>query len=625
MGAWGHGGMALGAGPAQLRPTGVGMGEPGRRGHGGLYPVSQICLQVIKAIRTRVPQISANLSDLKRSADEGGLRLGGVQVAHMSDVSEHTAVAPGAMPRRVRPASGPTVVNMGREGHEWREFDAATSMPSPADAKSELLNLHAVQGWMHYHAVERRVMGAASRRYNQRKLKETFQFWRTADIVVAALIYKRVIVQGKFREMFRWWREIRTLLKAGRHSMARATRTVKNVGLLVSLEAWRTYTSQSLYTTHLFRGAGNRLFKRSMVQGFEHWRQGIDDDRTAVLALSKAVMRLFKQRYIKGLAVLRKAARQKRDQRQRFKRAVMRLMYRATWGAFSVWRDAVVVEHKQRLLLRRVTMRMMCQGMALALYTWQDAAAAARANLKLINRILRRVLNRKLYGAWECWYHNVRGNQQSSTKLQAAARFAFKLRWRKAVELWGEWLGGLRAQQKQKNLMKRVAMSIMLRDIRKLWNEWRDTCASNREQLEEMKKVPKLGSVPVSTVAPCADRWPPLPWGPQPSPVPHHPSISPVSCQVMRYLFNMSLARGWLAWNEMTHETLHAKTSLLKAVRALSQRATSQAWNMWRGAFRDAQGGDNAERRAQRLLMKIFSSKYTKAFNAWQGAPHGTP
>ena len=116
-----------------------------------------------------------------------------------------SAASPAGVSRRVREALAPLSVKMGEEGHAWREFERVTAKPAVPDATP--LSHQAVQGWMHYHAVERRVMHAASRRWQYNELKRNFGFWRGAEMTKATSWF-RAVLQLRMRVGFAWreWR-----------------------------------------------------------------------------------------------------------------------------------------------------------------------------------------------------------------------------------------------------------------------------------------------------------------------------------------------------------------------------------------------------------------------------------
>lgn len=532
-------------------------------------------IDVVKGIRARVPQISANLQQLKRNADAGGLTLGGVNVSHMSEISEHTAMAPGAMPRRVRPASGPTVVNMGAEGHAWREFDHAVSQPAPSDTKEELLNLHAVQGWMHYHAVERRVMAAAARRWVKRQLQDHFVFWRRADVVVAALIYKRVILHGKFREMLNWWRDIRTLQGTGRRSMARAVRRLNNLSLYRSLEEWRNHAAGRLYNEHLLRGAVQRVLKQGFVRGFNTWRRNATHQRDGLAAMSTAARKLVNKWTSLGYNSLRGLYEANMRKQTKMRRTIQKLMNKQISTAFTEWREGVRTEFRQRLLLRKVTMRMMFQGLALAMYTWQDMAAEMREQQAIARRIFHRMLQRELSDAWQTWRAVCSGKDSQKQAFEAAAKRTFMVIWTKASVMFNGWREEAEMERKSMDLMRRTAAMMMNREMAMCWNQWRDTCAEQREAMEEMKRV-------------------------------------------LRHISNSELSRAWSGWADMCAEARYQREAMSRAMRGWILKEQHQAFS-WLVEYRKVGREANANRnRVKRTLQRLFQRAFSSAFGTWR-------
>jgi len=532
-------------------------------------------IDVIKGIKARVPVVSGNLANLKRNADAGGLTLGGVKVTRMSEVSEHTAVAPGGMPRRVRPASGPVVVNMGVTGHEWREFDDAVETPAPANPKEELLDLHAVQGWMHYHAVERRVMAAATRRYNQRKIRESFFFWRNRDEVLATVAFRQVILQSRLGKFYASWREIAKKQGGGRSNMNKVLKRLKHQSVGDAMETWRSVCAQTMYSMQLLKGSCATLLKGSLSKSFRTWRDIAHELSDQKWAMQGAVRKLLKGDLYRGWLALQDNAYTHGNKKHAQKKAFARLHHQGLYACFFNWRSTVATAFRQMNLLRRVTIRMIFQDLAMAMYTWQDITREEKEQKRLLTTFLKKFSNLKISAGWERWREVYIEVVVGSLKGSSAAKRAMDTQFRKMAFMFFKWKNDSAEDNRVKAFMLRVAHSMMNQGMFGAFRKWRE------DQIQEV-----------------LDRG--------------------LLARCCRSILNLSLKKGWTQWSEFTVTIMHQKQVALRAAEMMFGTRLGGAFNKWVEYTQDSIQVDSMQHAAINSAKKLFMRNIVFTWNTWR-------
>jgi len=428
---------------------------------------------------------------------------------------------------------------------------------------------------MHYHAVERRVMAAASRRYNQKVTLESFKFWRHQDVVVAQEVFRRVILIGRRKEMWGWWRVYTREVGTSRLHMGTTLRRVKNQAAHRGFMTWRECAAQCAYERQLLRGAAMSLVTGGMTQGFRGWRSKATERAEQIHCMKAAVKKLVSRDLARGWYTLASHARAAMAKLDKQRQAFRRIINSAMFSCFVNWRSTCGTSRAQKDLCRRVARRFLNQGLALALYTWQDVCYQTNQQMGVVRNLLETMMAGavgRAFGSWREVYCEICDKDQ---RLLSGTKRALQKEYQKMVRMFYAWQEETRMEGQVKELMSRVARAIINTGISRSFNTW-------REEYLEQKRA----------------------WG--------------VMMRVARSIINLGMKKAWIQWSETATQMIHEYQVCMKAALGIVKGKLKAAWNKWRDVTQETLDGDSAVLAAQKMLRRMFMGKIFTVWHHWR-------
>ena len=319
------------------------------------------------------------------------------------------------------------------------------------------------------------------------------------------------------------WQEQRARVEAlelqrRERAMRRVITRVQNRCLLLTLDAWMHFTSESQRQKTILKRAAAKMMLRTLSIAFEGWSDAVNTILSNRAKVRRVLMRMQQRiKVISFEAWIELVEKQKRTriadasvqapkltpQERQCKRIIFRMMNRILVSALDAWKSQTLEHRRLETLLARVMKRWKNKAKAECFDAWYNAiqqriahrvivtraaakwrlrAAAAclkrwtdfcferKRNRTVVARCVAKIKGRLLSSSFEGWRSNLLEGKRLRGLL---ARAAMKMKMRTAGTAFFTWNEYLANSKRTKTLLARAALRIKNRQASQAFESWR--------------------------------------------------------------------------------------------------------------------------------------------------------